>query len=90
MWISVKCDDAPDFIDFDQVGVVGMVVRMKKERDVGAGTCMMPGPKPLEVDAKHRVAIHDEEFRLEVPERGQDGARRSSGFAVVDQPDGNR
>ena len=50
----------------------------------------MPGPEPRQIDGKHRVAVHDQKLGLELAERGQDGARRSSRFAVVDQADGNR
>ena len=90
MGVGVERDNASGFVDFDEVRIMRMVVWVKKERNVGAGNCVMPGPKPRQIDGKHRVAVHDQKFGLELPEGGQHGARRSSRFAVVDQADGNR
>jgi hypothetical protein len=86
----MECDNASGFVDFDAVRIMRMVVRVKKERNVGAGNCAMPGPKPRNIDGKHRVAVHDQKFGLERSESGQHSARRSARFAVVDQADGNR
>jgi hypothetical protein len=67
-----------------------MVVRMEEERNVGARNGVMPGPKPRQINGKHRVAVHDQKFRIELVQRGQHGARGPSRFPVVDQADGNR
>ena len=67
-----------------------MVVRVKKERNVGVGNCAMPGAEPGQIHGQHRVAVHDQKFRLELTERGEDRPRRSAWFTVVDQADGNR
>ena len=83
-------DNASGFVDFNEIRIMRMVVWVKKERNVGAGNCVMPGPEPRKINGKHRVAVHDQKFGVEFPERGKDSARRSSRFAVVDQADGNR
>ena len=79
----------PDLVDFDKVRIMRMVVRVQKERNVGAGNRVMPGPEPRQIDSEHRVAVHDQKFGLELAEGGQDRARRSSRLAVVDQADGD-
>jgi hypothetical protein len=90
MGVGMEGDNASGFVDFNEIRIMRMVVWVEKERNVGAGNCVMPGPEPRKINGKHRVAVHDQKFGVEFPERGKDSAPRSSRFAVVDQADGNR
>ena len=73
-------------VDFDNIRIVRMVIRVKKHGRVSAAP-FMSDQKPRQIDIENSVAIHYEEPLREGVERVDDGAGGSPRGLLHDQPE---
>ena len=88
MRIRTHPGDAPIRIDFNEVGIMRVVVRVSEEREVSV-LGFVEGQHATEIEIHERVAVKDEKLLIEVRQGIDQGAGGSTRRCFLDTTDTN-